>query len=917
MMESSTPSSSVHPTVRSRPLDNVVIASAVRLGRWLTRVHSGDPLRRALNRGFAAALVVLIVISAFVAPSVYFAAGKLHTALIALANVPLFVGAWWLNRRGTVYGAVLTTIVLAVASAVALLPPSYALTLTPVPLALIFSILTATLFIRPRAGILALLFQVAVLAIGLAVVDIPWQKNLSYLLVCSLVLTVSTALLIVGASILRRALLRSIAANESLQRVNAELAQENIGRERAEQRFARVFHASPAPMLVVRATDGAFVDVNDSALSLLGFARDEMIGRNAVAIGLISEQQQQRAGRLLKKSGKIRDSELRVRTKSGRWCWLLGSMESIELDGERCQVVTSLDITERKQTEEALRRSQQQYASLVETIDGIVWEADATTLQFSFVSRQAARLLGYPLRQWIGEPNFWRDRIHPDDREWVVDSCLAAARHLDDREFEYRMLAADGRAVWLHDLVSVVAQDGRAVKLRGVMVDITERKQAEERLSFLAHHDVLTNLPNRSLLHDRLQLLMHESDRRGGAIGVMFLDLDHFKTINDSLGHAVGDQLLQQVGQRLSRCVRVGDTVARVSGDEFALVLAGVQQSDDVVLVARKVLECFARSFTVGSHDLYITCSIGITLYPHDGKDIDGLLRNADVAMYRAKELGRNTYQFYAAEMTVRAQERLALEHDLHRALEAQEFALHYHPVIDLRTRAIIGGEALLRWHHPYRGGLMPSEFIAVAEESGLILPLGDWVLQTACQQCRLCRVEGVAVRMIINLSPRQFQQRGLINDLIDVLKNAEVDPSVLTLEITESTLMRPETGTETVLHRLHDLGVRISIDDFGTGYSSLAYLKRFPISVLKIDRSFIDGIGRDPNDEAIINAVIAMTKSLHIEVVAEGVETEQQLRFLEERGCDAVQGFYFSKPLLPEEFVTALKKQADAITVN
>jgi len=565
------------------------------------------------------------------------------------------------------------------------------------------------------------------------------------------------------------------------------------------------------------------------------------------------------------------------------------------------------EIAERKQAEEIVRQSKRQYESLLNTIDGIVWEAGAQNLQFTFVSKQAERILGYPPQAWLDEPNFWKDHIHPDDQEHVLAYCQQQTNQKKTHQFDYRMLTADGRTIWLRDYVSVIVENDQAVKLQGVMIDITERKRAEDRLSYLAHNDDLTGLPNRVLFSDRLKQAMIEAVRHERLVAVVLLDLDHFKNVNDTLGHEVGDQALKQVAERLLCAVRSGDTVARLSGDEFALVLADMAHVDDAARVAQKIFDAFAQPFRIAGRDLFMGASIGITIFPFDTHDVGELLSNADIAMYRAKDLGRNTYQFYTVEMTTKAANVLAMGNELRQGLERGEFFLHYQPIVD-GDGNILGAEALLRWQHGRHGLISPAQFIPLAEETGLILPIGEWVLRQACAQAHAWRKpDGALFHMAVNISPRQFKHSGLMQTIETILKETGLDPRSLDIEITEGVLMQQATLTQELFHQLSGLGVSFSMDDFGTGYSSLSYLKRFPINYLKIDQSFTRDITTDMSDATIVKAIISMAHGLGIKTIAEGVETKEQQAFLLEHGCDMMQGYYFSRPILPEAFAALL----------
>lgn len=437
--------------------------------------------------------------------------------------------------------------------------------------------------------------------------------------------------------------------------------------------------------------------------------------------------------------------------------------------------------------------------------------------------------------------------------------------------------------------------------------DITERMQAEERLHRLAYHDVLTELPNRALFQERLDHALKRRYPGGEKLALIFLDLDHFKNINDTLGHDIGDSLLQALPERLAGCVRRGDTIARFGGDEFAILLEDVDTDDSVSHIALKILQSLSDPFVVDTHELFITGSIGIGLYPDDSEDANTLLKHADAAMYRAKDMGRNTYQFYSKDMSVRAFERLSLETSLRHAMEREQFELYYQPQVDMGTGEIIGAEALIRWHHPDMGMVSPMKFIPLLEETGLIVPVGEWILRTACIQASEWQTQGrQSYRVSVNLSGRQFHNEQLSDSVKAALDESGLDPGLLELEITESVLMQHDRTSMANLRALMDMGVRLAIDDFGTGYSSLSYLKRFPVDTLKIDRSFVHDLSDDPDDATIVSAIVVMAHSLNLHVVAEGVETNEQLLFLQQCDCDAIQGYLCSVPL-PAEDLTQL----------
>jgi len=463
--------------------------------------------------------------------------------------------------------------------------------------------------------------------------------------------------------------------------------------------------------------------------------------------------------------------------------------------------------------------------------------------------------------------------------------------------------------MWVETVKVPIMKGDQIIGIAGVSRDITERKASEERIHFLAHYDVLTELPNRFMLFEKLGKLLAVARLEETQVAVFFVDLDRFKFINDTLGHTAGDTLLQMVAERLKECSREVDIIARVGGDEFVIALSGIRDIKDTTAIARKILAVVGRPYNIHGETVHVTPSLGISFYPKDGLDTAALIKNADRAMYQAKKAGRNGYEFFREGMDAITLDQFSLENSLRGALEREELELLYQSKVDLKTGDIVGAEAQLRWNHPKLGLIMPDRFIGILEESGLIGPIGEWVIATACAQNRKWQDQGLPqISVAVNLSAIQLKQKHFVERLARVIDEAGLEACLLDLEITESVIMHNAESTITLLQDLKDLGVKLSVDDFGTGYSSLSYLKRFPIDSLKIDQSFVRDLNSNTNDAAITSTIIAIAKQLNLTVIAEGVETIDQLRFLHSNECDQIQGFYFSKPLSADDFAEHLK---------
>lgn len=600
--------------------------------------------------------------------------------------------------------------------------------------------------------------------------------------------------------------------------------------------------------------------------------------------------------------------EYRLRSVDGQVRHYHDSMTiEVAADGTPLAVAgVAVDVSQRAATELALKEAEGKFRGTIEAAQvGIFVLQNAT---FSYANQFLLSAFGYASEDLLGKLGPV-DLVVPEQREMLIDQVKRRAAGEPGKAYEINALRKDGTIFPARILGTPTTINGLPASV-GTLVDISEQKAAENKIRELAEFDPLTGLPNRRLLHDRFAQMVAVAEREQSDLALIFLDLDHFKRINDSLGHSVGDDLLCAVAERLSSVIRKIDTLARLGGDEFIFALPGIQAAT-AAEVARRLLEVCASPFSVAGHDLTISPSLGISLYPRDGKDLEALLCNADTAMYKAKELGRNNFQFYASEMNVATLEHLLMESSLRRAMNSGEFVLHYQPLICLRTGQITGVEALIRWQHLDLGLIMPDRFIHVAEDTGLINPLGDWVLCEACRQAMVWQEAGLpAVRMAVNVAPVQFRQAGFVEELAGALAASGLNAEYLELELTERTVMHDAEINLGTMSAINRMGVELALDDFGTGYSSLAYLRRFPVGKLKIDRSFVRDMVDEADDQAIASTIVLMGHNLRLKVLAEGVETADQLALLRKMGCDMAQGFYFSRAVPAEQLADLLREQ-------
>jgi diguanylate cyclase (GGDEF)-like protein/PAS domain S-box-containing protein len=652
-----------------------------------------------------------------------------------------------------------------------------------------------------------------------------------------------------------------------------------------------------------RPMDFVYLDVNGAFGKLTGLSN--VVGKRFTEVIPEGKDAQpelfERYGRVVL-TGQQENFEIEIEAL-GMWFSISASAA-----GKGCFVATFDNITERKQIEQALRQAEEKYRALFQ--DAVVGIFQSTPGgRYINVNPAMAHMLGYD------SPQELLASITDISLQVYVDptSREQLARLLREqglaKNFECAVYRKDGTKMWLSANVRAVFEDGVLAGYEGTNEDITVRKAAEERIQFLAYYDALTGLPNRTLLQDRLGKALAGARRQKCKIALLFLDLDGFKIINDSLGHAVGDLLLQEVAERLKTWGREQDTVARLGGDEFLIMLTQIKELPDVAVAAERLMDAMTAEFVVQGHSLNISCSIGVSIFPEHGADCETLIKNADAAMYGAKDCGRNNFHFFAEDMNAQAVERLSLENSLRLALGKKELFLVYQPQMDVATGRINGLEALLRWQHPDLGLVPPDKFIRIAENSGLIVPIGEWVLRTACAQARKWQDDGLpAISVAVNVSAVQFRQLGFCGLIRKVLRETGLAAHCLELELTESLLLANADVTLSVLRELKSMGLTLAIDDFGTGYSNFTSLREFGVSKLKIDRSFIRDVATNPDDSAITAAIISMAKSLRLKVIAEGVEDEAQMSFLRTHHCDEIQGYYFSKPLAVDDVADKLR---------
>jgi diguanylate cyclase (GGDEF)-like protein/PAS domain S-box-containing protein len=697
-----------------------------------------------------------------------------------------------------------------------------------------------------------------------------------------------------------------------LERLDDELKVANVERHKAEETLIPLRKAVDIMQLGVTITDmhRKILYTNLADAQMHGYDVEELVGRDVRIFAPNALHKELMPEDVLKMTNWSRESVNCRKDGSVFPVRMTSDIVRDDKDGDVNNVAivsTCEDISERKHAEETLRLRQRVIESSSNGI--MITNSTMPDNPIIYVNPAFGRITGYELQETLGRsPHFLLGEDHEQTDFMDIRAALLEQREACAVLRNYRK---DGSLFWNDLSISPVKDEaGKVGHFVWVINDVTEREQHEELLEYQANHDALTGLPNRNLLADRITQSLANAQRYNLRVAVLFIDLDNFKFVNDSLGHALGDRVLIIQADRLRKSIRSGDTVARYGGDEFVVVVSNLEKVEDAASVAQHIQEQVSRSFSIDGHEFGISCSIGISLYPKDGHDVDSLLKNADAAMFRAKEHSRNSFQFYTSEMNERVVERMAIERHLRHAIEMGELEMHYQPQIELRNGRIVGVEALLRWNSASLGKVSPGKFIPLAEETGLIVPIGEWVLKTCCEQNKAWQDAGLAaITISVNLSARQLQKRDLAGTIAVILQETGLGPRFLELEIVESMVMQDVESSMSIMKELKGLGVQLAMDDFGTGYSSLSYLKRFPFDRLKIDLSFVRDIMIDPESAAIARTIISMAHNLNLRAIAEGVETEEQLEYLRQHGCDEIQGYYVSRPMSAQEMEVLLRK--------
>lgn len=706
-----------------------------------------------------------------------------------------------------------------------------------------------------------------------------------------------------------------------------------------QQKFSESIVENAKTMMIICSSEGKVVMFNKYAREVTGYSPEEVVGRSISELPFLNEGTGlgEMILETLKNKTVIQNHDACLISKDGRKVYTLWNIDVVDYSGDELDYAAALgmDITDRKNAESKLaesyqeleglygelvtkeielklqfddlisrendlRRSEERYRLAVEGVNDGIWDWDGKDGKL-FLSRQSKAILGLPQDDEYLAIERWFEVIAREDLDMFIRSLNRYITQPQKHHFqiEYRIRAENDTIKWVRTRgMAIWDESGIPVRVAGSITDITEQRQADEKIHRLAYYDSMTGLPNRTLLSDRFIIAAASARRKGKKVAVFFLDLDNFKAINDTIGHTYGDQLLLKVGEQLMLRMRRSDTLARLGGDEFIILQSNVGSMDEVYRLAVRMLEIFKKPWVLDDREFYVTASIGISVFPDDGSDLQELMKNADTAMYRAKENGRNNFQVFTQEFNLRIMKRMEIENHLRRAAERNEFVLYYQPQIELATGRVKSVEALIRWPNTEMGWVMPDSFIHVAEETGLISGIGDWVLTTACAQLKKWHQEGHDdLRISVNLSARQFQMPGIYERIIDIRSRTGIRPEWLELEITESLAMQDLEMTIDILSRLREAGIGISLDDFGKGYSSLNYLKVLPITNLKIDKSFIHGISSGSNQSKIVKALISLAHSMDLTVTAEGVENRTQLEYLLRECCDNAQGYLFSRP--------------------